>query len=124
MRYLFVDTSFLLSSLELGKDLISLGENIVEEVLIPATSKQVIQELEMLSSKHGMKKIELAKKIASKFKFFETNSKNADESLIELCIKNNGILATADLELMNKALNKGISVLFLKSNKKLVFFER
>jgi len=124
MRYLFVDTSFLLSSLELGKDLISLGENIVEEVLIPATSKQVIQELEMLSSKHGMKKIELAKKIASRFKFFETNSKNADESLIELCIKNNGILATADLELLNKALNKGISVLFLKSNKKLVFFER
>ncbi|HLI46596.1 MAG TPA: hypothetical protein VKU94_05325 [Geobacterales bacterium] len=123
MRYMFIDTSFLISAIDLGKDLISIGENYIDEAIIPATSKQVLDELGLLAREND-KKIELAKKIASRFKVFEASSSNADDSLIELCIEKKGILATADLELMNKARDRGIPVLFLKANKKLVYFER
>jgi rRNA-processing protein FCF1 len=124
MRYFFLDTSFILSLIEKGKDLVNLSQDYLNELLIPATSLSVIKELENLSkNKSYERKVNLAKQIISKYKIFEDDSQNADESLLELCKKYNGILATADIELLNRALEKGIAVMFLKQGRKLVYFE-
>ncbi|MDT7891211.1 MAG: PIN domain-containing protein [Thermoproteota archaeon] len=124
MRYFFLDTSFILSLIEKGKDLVNLSQDYLNELLIPATSLSVIKELENLSkNKSYERKVNLAKQIISKYKIFEDDSQNADESLLELCKKYNGILATADIELLNRALEKGIAVMFLKHGRKLVYFE-
>jgi len=124
MRYFFLDTSFILSLIEKGKYLVNLSQEYLNELLIPATSISVIKELENLSkNKSYERKVNLARQIISKYKIFEDNSQNTDDSLLELCKKYNGILATADVELLNKAMKKGIAVMFLKQGRKLVYFE-
>ncbi len=125
MRYLFLDTSFLISMAELGKDLIEMGKDYAEEELIPATSSLVIKELESLKNKKDKtgKIANLALKMASRFKLFEQSSNlSTDDSLIELCLNNNGLLATSDLAMLEKALKKGLPVLFLKNQRELVYF--
>jgi rRNA-processing protein FCF1 len=42
---------------------------------------------------------------------------------LDLCNKFNGILATADEELMHKAYSKNIPVAFIKKNGKIVCFK-
>lgn len=127
MRYLILDTSFIIQMIELGKDLVKLGEDYADEILIPVTSDKVIKELETIS-KGSNKKARLAKaalSLASKFEVLKSDpDKSTDEDLIEICTSRNGVLATADLEILNKALKKGIEVLFLKEGKKLAFYRR
>ncbi len=124
MRYLFLDTSFLISMVEIGRDLIEVGKDYAKEELIPATSSFVVKELGFLSKKKDKigKIAKLALEITSKFKIFEEYSNvSTDDSLIELCLNNNGILATSDLEMLKKALKKGLSVLYLRNERELVY---
>lgn len=125
MRYLFVDSSFLISSMKMGKDLLSLASDHVQEALIFATSKPVLEELENLSKRNDKlgRLAKLALKLASKFEVFDFKGK-ADDSLLFLCESKKAILATADRGLLRKALEKGIPTIYLKREREIAYFER
>jgi Uncharacterized proteins of PilT N-term./Vapc superfamily len=122
MRYLLIDTSFLLEMMKLGKNLISQSENFLGEKLIPSTTTNVINELKSLSVGKDKKSrlANLALKLSLNFnKIFESQEKYTDLDLINIGIKNNCVIATADLELAHKAFNKGIDVIILKEKGRL-----
>lgn len=117
MRYVLLDTSFLIEMFKLGKDLISKSEDFLQEKLIPSTTEKVLQELKEISNKSGKsaKLAFLSLKLASSFKkIFESEEKNTDEDLIKIGLKYKCILATADIELANKAFKKGLDVILIK----------
>jgi rRNA-processing protein FCF1 len=108
-----------------GKNYIELAQENFNEILIPSYPKNVMLELQQIASKDGKlsKQAKLALQIISKFKEFPIIEGKTDELLLDLCNKFNGILATADEELMHKAYSKNIPVAFIKKNGKIVCFK-
>jgi Uncharacterized proteins of PilT N-term./Vapc superfamily len=125
MRYFFLDTSFLINMVKFGKNYVELAQDYFDEILLPSYPKKVEFELQQIASKEGKlaKQAKLALQIISKFKEFYVEGEKTDEILLDLCRKFNGILATADEELMHKAFSQGIPVVFIKKNGKMVCFK-
>ncbi|MFP3190197.1 MAG: PIN domain-containing protein [Thermoproteota archaeon] len=117
MRYLLLDTSFLIEMIKLGKDLISKSEEFLEEKLIPATTQRVLDELSEIAKRKGKnaKFASLSLKLALNFKkIFESEEKRTDLDIIKVGLKNNCVIATADIELASKAFEKGLDVIIIK----------
>jgi len=123
MRYIILDTSFLIKMVEKGKDYIYFSEEKFNEKFIPSTSELVVKELKLLTGRKGLisKKASLALKMVSNYKIFPASFNKTDEELIFLCNKLKACLATADIELFNIAKNKGISSVFLNKKGELIF---
>gem|GEM_PF-672772 len=117
LRYLLLDTSFLIEMIKLGKDLISKSEEFLEEKLIPATTQRVLDELSEIAKRKGKnaKFASLSLKLALNFKkIFESEEKRTDLDIIKVGLKNNCVIATADIELASKAFEKGLDVIIIK----------
>jgi Uncharacterized proteins of PilT N-term./Vapc superfamily len=117
LRYLLLDTSFLIEMIKLGKDLISKSEEFLEEKLIPATTQRVLDELSEIAKRKGKnaKFASLSLKLALNFKkIFESEEKRTDLDIIKVGLKNNCVIATADIEMASKAFEKGLDVIIIK----------
>lgn len=89
-------------------------------IVIPTS---VVRELEFLSEKGKGEKKTKAKaslKLIEKYETIDTNEKKADDSVLELAEKINGVVVTNDKELKARLKEISQSVIFLRAKKKLV----
>jgi len=89
------------------------------KIVVP---KAVISELELLSEKGKGKKKSNAKpalKLANNYEMIDDEKKHADDAILNIAIKQNGIIFTNDKELKKRAKDKSIKVIFLRSKSKL-----
>ena len=85
--------------------------------------KPIARELEFLSENGDGNKNAKAKaslKLIKKYDVINVDEKFGDDSILELAKKTNGIVVTNDRELRNRLKELSISVIFLRSKKKLV----
>lgn len=115
MKVLF-DTSFLMLSAELGKDLISLAEDSIGEKIEPYILSESLEELKAIS-RHRGKRASLAKvalKLAKKMNVIELDLEKdleVDEKLLRASRIHGLILATIDSKLIRRARKIGIPIL-------------
>lgn len=84
----------------------------------------VINELRILSKCSRRKKKAIAAlKLIEKYNRIDEDIKSADEALVKIAEKTNGIVVTNDTNLRKKLKNRGCSVIFLRGKKKLVLDE-
>ena len=89
-------------------------------IVVPSS---IIRELESLSKKGAGKKKTKAKaslKLIEKYETVVVDGKNADDSLVELSKKLNGVVVTNDKELRKRLKDVSVSVVFLRAKKKLM----
>ena len=117
MKVLF-DASFLMFSAELGKDLISLAEDVVGERIEPYIIPDSLEELKSIS-RHRGKRATLARvalKLAEKMTLLRLDLEEGlevDEKLLEVSRRYGLILATVDSGLVKRAREVGVPVLSL-----------
>jgi len=115
MKVLF-DTSFLMLSAELGKDLISLAEDALGEKIEPYILSDSLEELKAIS-RHKGKRASFAKvalKLAEKMNVLKLDLQRdleVDEKLLETSRICGLVLATIDSKLMKRAREIGIPTL-------------
>ena len=89
-------------------------------IVIPSS---IIRELEFLSKNGKGKKKMKAKaslKLAERYESIDVDEKNADDSLVELARRMNGVVVTNDKELRKRLKEHLLHVVFLRAKKKLV----
>ena len=89
-------------------------------IVIPSS---IIRELEFLSKNGKGKKKMKAKvslKLAERYESIDVDEKNADDSLVELARRMNGVVVTNDKELRKRLKEHLLPVVFLRAKKKLV----
>ena len=115
MKVLF-DASFLMLSAELGKDLISLAEDVVGERIEPYILPDSLEELKSIS-RHRGKRATLARvalKLAEKMTLLRLDLEEGlevDEKLLEVSRRYGLILATVDSGLVKRAREAGVPIL-------------
>ena len=105
-------------SIDLEKELTRLLGNY--RIVVPTP---IVRELEFLSENGTGKKKTKAKaslKLIKKYDAIDMERSNADNSVLELAKKINGIVVTNDRELRNRIKEMSLSVIFLRAKKKLV----
>ncbi|MEN3048152.1 MAG: hypothetical protein ABDH63_05170 [Candidatus Caldarchaeales archaeon] len=106
-----VDASFLMRSVELGRDLIEAVSERLGEPVVPYTVPQVLEELRRLSSGRGVKAIRVraALKVARGIEVVEVGERDApaDRVLVELSRQRGDIVLTSDLGVMRAVLRRG-----------------
>ncbi|KYK21306.1 hypothetical protein AYK25_08320 [Thermoplasmatales archaeon SM1-50] len=84
----------------------------------------VVRELEMLSThRKYQRKVNAALKLIATFKRIDDPAISADEALMNIAEKTNGIVMTNDIELRKRLKNNHLSIIFLRGRKKLVLEE-
>lgn len=84
----------------------------------------VVRELEMLSThRKYQRKVNAALKLIATFKRIDDPAISADEALMNIAEKTNGIVMTNDTELRKRLKNNHLSIIFLRGRKKLVLEE-
>jgi rRNA-processing protein FCF1 len=84
----------------------------------------VVQELQILASRNsGKKKAAAALRLIAKYDTITQEADTADEALMKIAEKTQGIVVTNDLELRDRLKNRGFPVIFLRGKKKLVLDE-
>ena len=89
-------------------------------IFVPSS---IIRELEFLSKKGaGNKKIKAkaSLKLVENYETVVVDEKNADDSLIILAKRMNGVVVTNDKELRKRLRDASVSVVFLRAKKKLM----
>ena len=107
---ILLDTNFILTCVKQKIDFFSLADELFDEKLIWVIPSEVLDELEQLSEKEGMrtedkKAAGLSLKIlrGHKLKEIKLKDKNVDRGLAEYANTNEIVLATLDRELKKKA---------------------
>jgi len=95
-----IDTNAIIYAI---KQKISLEKFLFEEIVVPSS---VVEELEKLSINDKNAKIAL--RLIQKYKVIET-SKNGDEGIIDVALRNNGKVVTNDADLIKRLKLLGIS---------------
>jgi rRNA-processing protein FCF1 len=85
----------------------------------------VVQELQILATRdRGQKKAATAAlKLIAKYDTIAQEADTADEALMKIAEKTQGIVVTNDIELRDRLKNRGLPVIFLRGKKKLVLDE-
>jgi rRNA-processing protein FCF1 len=84
----------------------------------------VIQELQILATRNrGQKKATAALKLIEKYETIDADAVSADDALLKIAEKTQGVVVTNDAELRKRLKNRGFSVIFLRGKKKLVLDE-
>ena len=110
-----LDTNFLMMPAQFKINIYEeIGKNIPDVEFV--TSERVVEELEMLGENASKLAIRLLKHNGVKV---EAMGKPADEKLMDYAYKNGAVLCTNDRELRQKALEKGVTVMFMRSKKKI-----
>lgn len=105
-------------SIDLEKELSNLLGNY--NIVVPSS---IIKELDFLS-KYGKgdkkTKAKASLKLVEKYETVDVDNKNADDSILDLAKKIDGIVLTNDKELKKRLKQHSLSVIFLRSKKKLM----
>jgi rRNA-processing protein FCF1 len=84
----------------------------------------VVQELQILAERNvGQKKAAAALKLIAKYDTIAQEADTADEALMKIAEKTQGIVVTNDIELRDRLKNFGLPVIYLRGKKKLVLDE-
>jgi len=90
-------------------------------LLVPTA---VINELQILAKREkGQKKVAAALKLITKYQTISEDADSADEALLKIAKKSQGIVVTNDKDLRERLKNHRIPVIFLRGKKKLVLDE-
>ncbi len=120
-----VDSSFLIHCAERGKDLIALAEERLGERLECYLLEEVLKELRGLSARRGRRAAmaSTALKIAEKMKLIKSHAEDlpTDEKLLQEAKRIQAAIATIDFELIDKARERGISILTVTRDLRIVF---
>jgi rRNA-processing protein FCF1 len=120
-----LDTSAILSFFEFSVDWERELSRLLDSYTIIVPS-QVIKELEILSTQPASEKSQRASaslKFTKRYNTLDSTAKNADDAIIEIAQKTNGVVATNDKELRHRLKHESIPILFLRGKKKLAFEE-
>ena len=80
----------------------------------------VVQELQILATRNtGQKKAAAALKLIAKYDTIAQKADTADEALMKIAEKTQGIVVTNDTELRKRLKNRGFPVIFLRGKKKI-----
>ena len=93
------------------------------EIVIPS---KIVEELKFLSEKGKGKKKQYAKpalKLVEKFKIVADKSENADNAVLNIAKKLNGIVFSNDKELKKRAKKEKIKTIFMRNKKYLMISE-
>lgn len=115
---IILDTSFLISIVELGKDVFSMIDECIGENLPLIILKSVENELYTLVSKGDLigLKAKSALNLIKNFNIIDYNeNKNVDASLIQITKKINFIVATTDNDLRKKLRDNHVPVIYIKN---------
>ena len=115
---ILIDTSFLISIVELGKDIFSMINEHIGENLPFVILKSVENELHTLISKGdsiGLK-AKSALNLITNFNIIDYDeNNNVDDSLIKITKKINFIVATTDNDLRKKLRDNHVPVIYIKN---------
>jgi len=90
-------------------------------VVVPTA---VVQELQILTTRStGKKKAAAALKLIAKYDTIDQKADTADEALMKIAEKTQGIVVTNDTELRKRLKNRGFPVIFLRGKKRLFLDE-
>ena len=130
-RYVVMDTSILMALVEERVELVPLPVDHTEEVLIPLITWAVINELKKIGSKGSHRKRALARAVLEVLKrlasinrpqaaivYLRSRYRGVDEYLLEVANRLNAVLATADVDLKDKARRLGLEVFVLRRAKR------
>ncbi len=120
-----IDTSFLLHCAEKGRDFLSLAEEKIGEPLECYVIEEVLEELKALAAKGGKRgaMASTALKIAEKMKIIRAREEKipVDEKLLREAERANTALASLDSELIRKARKRGIPLILVASDQRIIF---
>ncbi len=119
-----VDTSFLLLCAERGKDFISLSEEKLGETLECCVLEDILNELKSIKGRGGRRgaMASLALRIAENMKRVRSEEDlPADEKLLREAEKIGAAIASIDLGLVRKARKRGIPVISIGSDQRVIF---
>lgn len=114
-----IDTSFLMLIAELGRDIIKIIEEKIDDCVVPIITDQVVKELVMLSRGKGKRALiaDTAIKIACKMRKMQVEIRaGVDEQLVKLSKDKGLVIITSDLGLSRELRRKGLKYIYV--NKK------
>ena len=121
-----IDTNFLVIPAQFSVDIFAETERVIERRVEFVVLTSVLREIEMMaqdSTKVGEQRtFRLAMEFAKKCKIVEYESEedlSVDDQILAYASSINGVLATNDRKLREKARNQGVSVLRLRGKKTL-----
>lgn len=88
-------------------------------IIVPCA---VIHELQILAEHetgHKKKKAQAALKLISKYETIDETTRAADEAVLKIAQKTNGVVVTNDTELRKRLISHGVPVIFLRGKKRL-----
>ncbi len=121
MVRVIVDSSFLLEMVEIGKDLLRLAEDMIEDRIEAIVLPGVLEELANLSGRPGRKglKARLALQIARKFEILDfprSGGEAVDDYIVRAASELGIPVATNDVELRAKLRAAGIPHIYLRAD--------
>lgn len=121
---LLVDTNFLLIPVRFKVDIFTESQNAVNDVVEFYVSSRVLKEIQILKDRSKgafVRELKLAEKLAENCTIINDNSSTrVDQSLINLAIRDDMMIGTADSELRQNARNVGVKVVYLRQKRYLV----
>ena len=117
---ILLDTNFLLIQGRFKIDIFSEIDRIFDGVAIPAVTRAILQEIEILKSRstqNFLKCLNIASGLAHKCLVLEETregNETIDEHIIRVSTKNKYMVATTDIDLRKILRTKGITVVYLR----------
>ena len=122
MRVL-LDSSFILSSVQLGVDAMRMLEDSLCGKLEPFLLSETLGELKTISARRGKKgrEAQLALKIVERYPVFSDTERatTVDEAIVKAAAQLGCIVATNDMRLKRKLRASGVAVAFLHRDKRM-----
>jgi rRNA-processing protein FCF1 len=121
---LLVDTNFLLIPVRFKVDIFEESENAVNDVVEFYVSSRVLDEIQILKDRskgNFVRELKLAEKLSENCTVInDDSSTRVDQSLINLAMREDMMIGTADAELRQNARKAGVKVVYLRQKSHLV----
>ena len=121
---LLVDTNFLLIPVRFKVDIFEESQNAVNDVVEFYVSSRVLAEIQILKARSKgsfVRQLKLAERLSENCTVInDDSSTKVDQSLINLAIREEMMIGTADAELRQNARKAGVKVVYLRQKRYLV----
>ena len=121
---LLVDTYFLLIPVRFKVDIFEESQNAVDDVVEFYVSSRVLAEIQILKARSKgsfVRQLKLAERLSENCTVInDDSSTRVDQSLINLAIREEMMIGTADSELRQNARKAGVKVVYLRQKRYLV----
>lgn len=120
---LLLDSSFILSLVELGFDAVAMLEDSLDMKLEPCVLTETLRELKRISARGGKRgrEAQLALRIAEKYSALNWPERTAsvDEAIAQAAGRWGCVVATNDMGLKRKLRASGVAVAFIRKDKRI-----